>query len=60
MFSFTLSTEYTNQVFIHQFGLDVNIRFVEIDTGISVQSADFARSFTGSGFGAYVYLTMGF
>ena len=60
VFSFTLSTEYTNQVFIHQFGLDVNIRFVEIDTGISVQSADFARSFTGSGFGAYVYLTMGF
>ncbi len=60
VFTFTLSTEYTDQVFIHQFGASANIRFAKIDTGVSVQSADFMRSFTGSGFGAYVYMTMGF
>jgi len=60
VFTFTLSTEYTDQMFMHQFGFDVNVRFLEVSTGISVQSSDFLKSFIGSGFGGYVYMTFGF
>lgn len=55
-----LSTEYTDQVFIHQLGLALNLRFLEIDAGVSAQSANFFKSFTGSGFGAYAFATFGF
>ena len=55
-----LSTEYTDRVFVHQAGLSLNIRLIEITTGLSAQSSDFVKSFTGAGFGAYVYVTVGF
>ncbi|MCR5189027.1 MAG: hypothetical protein K6C97_08825 [Treponema sp.] len=60
VFTFKLTTEYTDQVFIHQFGMDINLRFIELDAGISAQSPDFLKSFTGAGFGGYVYVTLGF
>ncbi|MCR4579122.1 MAG: hypothetical protein K5681_02125 [Treponema sp.] len=56
----SLSTEYTEQVFIHQLGAVVNIRLVEIDAGISMQSTDFAKSWLVSGFGAYLVVCVGF
>lgn len=55
-----LSTEYTDRVFVHQAGLSLNVRLIEITTGVSAQSSDFVKSFTGAGFGAYVYVTVGF
>lgn len=54
------STQYTDQLFIHQLGSTVNIRVVQLDLGASFQSADFKKSFTFSGFGAYAYVTVGF
>lgn len=55
-----ISTEYTDQVFIHQVMLDFNVRFLELKTGVSLQSSSFEKSFSTSGFGAFVYLSLGF
>lgn len=55
-----LSTEYTDRVFIHQLGLSLNIRLIEVTAGVSAQSSDFVMSFTGAGFGAFAYVTVGF
>ncbi len=57
---FSASTAYKDQVFIHQLGTTVNIRFLQIDLGASLQSADFIKSCQGAGFGAYTYFTLGF
>lgn len=59
MFTFKLSSEYTDKVYIHQFGFDFNVRFIELDVGISAQSNDFVKSFTGTGLGAYAFITLG-
>ncbi|MCR4578983.1 MAG: hypothetical protein K5681_01405 [Treponema sp.] len=55
-----LSTEYTNQLFKHQLGTTVNVRVAQLDFGISSQSSSFKKSFEVAGFGAYVYMTVGF
>ena len=60
MLKISLSTEYTDQIFIHQLGTVVNIRLIEIDTGVSIQSSDFAKSWLVSGVGAYVVFCIGF
>ena len=54
------STQYVDQIFIHQLGGTVNLRIVQLDMGASLQSADFKKSFSFSGFGAYAYATVGF
>ena len=56
----SLSTEYTDRVFIHQLGTVFSLRFIEVDTGLSIQSSDFAKSFQVSGLGGYVVFCMGF
>lgn len=56
----TLSAEYTNQIFINQFALTFNFRVIQIDLGISLQSATFKKSFTNAGVGAYVVYSIGF
>jgi hypothetical protein len=56
----TLSTEYTDQVFVHQLGGVINIRLVEIDAGVSLQSTNFAKSWLVAGAGAYVVVCVGF
>lgn len=60
MLKLSLSTEYTDQLFIHQLGTVFNLRLVEIDAGVSLQSSDFAKSWLVSGAGAYVVVCVGF
>lgn len=60
IFKSTISTEYTNQIFINQLTMNFNFRVMEIDAGVSLQSADFAKSFSTSGLGAYVRYSIGF
>lgn len=55
-----LSTEYTDQIFKHQLGLTFNLRIIQIDTGVSLQSASFEKSFSTAGFGAYFVYSVGF
>ena len=60
IFRLGVSTEYTDQVFIHQVGTTVNIRLIQIDLGLSSQSSDFKKSWSVPGVGAYAYVTVGF
>ncbi|MCR4630822.1 MAG: hypothetical protein K5786_04255 [Treponema sp.] len=55
-----LSTEYTNQLFKHQLGTTINLRVVQLDLGISSQSAILKKSFEIAGLGGYMYFTVGF
>lgn len=57
---FNASTQYVDQIYIHQLGSTINLRIVQLDLGASLQSADFKKSFAFSGFGAYAYVTVGF
>lgn len=54
------STEYTDQVYKHQFGAGFNLRLLELDAGVSFQSASFTKSFAGSGMGGFVTISAGF
>lgn len=56
----TLSTEYTKQVYINQFVFDLNLRLLELETGVSLQSPSFLKSFTPAGVGAYICCSVGF
>ncbi len=58
--NFELSHSYIDQLFRNEFAVAVNIRLVEVDAGISLQSASFAKSFTGAGLGAFVTVSIGF
>lgn len=60
VFKLGVSSAYRDQVFIHQLGTTLNIRFIQLDVGGSLQSSNFKKSFTGAGAGAYVYVTVGF
>ncbi|MBR1640132.1 MAG: hypothetical protein IJ688_12165 [Treponema sp.] len=60
MLKLSLSTEYTDQVFVHQLGAVVNLRLVEVDAGVSMQSSSFTKSWLITGLGAYVVLCVGF
>ncbi len=56
----SLSTEYTDRVFKNQVAFGVNARIIEINAGISLQAANFSKSFTGSGLGAFVVVSVGY
>ena len=58
--SFSLSHSYMDEVFKNQFTVELNIRLLEVDAGVSFQSTNFAQSFTGAGVGAFVTLCVGF
>ncbi|MCR4630901.1 MAG: hypothetical protein K5786_04655 [Treponema sp.] len=60
MLKFSLSSEYTKQIFVQQAGFVLNLRIIEIDLGLSMQSSSFAKSWLGSGFGGYLVFSMGF
>ena len=60
LFKLGVSTQYTDQVFIHQLGTTFSLRFVQLDLGVSTQSSNFKKSFEGAGVGAYAYMTVGF
>lgn len=56
----SISTEYTNQIFKHQIAFGINIRLIEIDCGVSLQSTNLMKSFSNNGFGAYAIVSVGF
>lgn len=56
----SISTEYTSQIFKHQIALGINVRLIELDCGVSLQSTDFMKSFSNNGFGAYAIVSIGF
>lgn len=56
----SISTEYTNQIFKHQIAFGINIRLIEIDCGVSLQSTNLMKSFSNNGFGAYAIVSIGF
>ena len=60
IFKVGVSTQYKDQLFIHQIGTTVNVRVFQLDTGISTQSSSFTKSFAVAGVGAYAYVTVGF
>ena len=59
-FKLGVSTQYKDQVFIHQLGTTLSIRFVQLDLGVSTQSSSFKKSMEVAGLGAYAYVTVGF
>ena len=55
-----VSTEYTNQIFRHKIACVINLRIIEIDAGISLESSEFLKSFDFYGLGAQVGIILGF
>ena len=60
IFKVGVSTQYKDQLFIHQIGTTVNVRVFQLDMGISTQSSSFTKSLSVAGVGAYTYVTCGF
>ena len=60
LLSFEASHSYYDEIFKNEFKVAVNIRLVEVDAGVSLQSANFAKSFQGAGLGAFVSVALGF
>ncbi len=58
--SLSLSHSYMDELFKNELALALNIRLVEVDAGVSFQSPNFTKSFTGAGLGAFVTLCIGF
>lgn len=58
-FRMSLSTEYTNQIFIHQTNLAISLRAVEIDLGLGTEGPNFEKSFNLSGVRAYLGVAVG-
>lgn len=54
------SHSHYDEIFKNQIALELNIRLVEVDAGVSFQSASFAKSFSGAGLGAFVTVCVGF
>jgi len=60
IFKVRVSSEYTDQLFIHQLGTTLNVRVFQLDLGVSTQSSNFKKSLAVAGVGAYAYVSMGF
>ena len=58
--SVEVSHSRMDEIYKNELALALNIRLVELDAGVSFQSADFAKSFQGAGVGAYVTVAIGF
>ncbi|NLC92925.1 MAG: hypothetical protein GX677_05600 [Treponema sp.] len=56
----TLSTEYTDQLFIHQLMVTLNLRFLQVDVGAALSAKNFFDSFNVKGLGVYAAATIGF
>ena len=54
------SHSYYDEIFKNEVVLALNIRLAEVDAGVSLQSANFAKSFSGAGLGAFVTVCLGF
>ena len=60
IFKVGVSTQYRDQVFIHQIGTTLNLRVFQLDLGVSTQSTSFKKSMSVAGMGVYTYVTFGF
>lgn len=60
VFKAGISTEYTEEVFKHNFDLSLNLRIIQLDVGVTLQSASFVKSLSGTGYGVHLYYSMGF
>jgi hypothetical protein len=60
LLSAQFSTEYIDRVFAHSFIASLNLRLIQFDAGVSFSSINFVKSFTGSGVGAFVSVSVGF
>ena len=58
--SLSLSHSYLDEIFKNEVALALNIRLIEVDAGISLQSPSFTKSFSGAGLGAFVTVCVGF
>jgi hypothetical protein len=58
--SLELSHEHMDEVYRNALSLAFNIRLAEVDAGVSMQSTNFTKSFTGAGIGAFVTVCVGF
>ncbi len=56
----TLSTQYYEQLFIHQFEVSLNARILELVFAINAQASDFIRSCSGGGVGGFVAVKIGY
>lgn len=54
-----ISTAYLRQIFVHEVTFMLNTRVLELDAGLSVQSPNFIKSFTGHGIGAKFSVKLG-
>ena len=57
---FAASTQYYEQLFIHQLDFSTNARVLELIFAINTQSTDFIRSCCGGGIGGMVGVRLGF
>ena len=60
MIGFNLSTSYQNQLFMHNIGLILNFRVLEVDINAVFQGSNFEQSLKGSGFGCIIAAKVGF
>jgi hypothetical protein len=60
IFSVSLGTDYRERLWSHNLGLMLNLRVVELDLGVGLQSQDFAGSFRIEGARAFLGLRLGF
>jgi hypothetical protein len=60
VFSLSLATGYREKVWRHGLNLMLNLRVLELDLGVSLQSQDFAGSFRIQGAGAHAGVRLGF
>jgi len=58
--SLELSHEHMDEVYKNALALSLNIRLVEVDAGVSFQSPNFTKSFSGAGLGAFATVAIGF
>jgi hypothetical protein len=60
VFSLALTTGYREKIWHHGLGLMLNLRVLQLDLGVALQSPDFAGSFRIQGAGVVVGLRLGF
>ncbi len=56
----TISTEFTDEIYIQRLVGVLNLRAFELDTGISLQSPTLTKSFSLAGLGVYIGTAFGF
>jgi hypothetical protein len=60
LFSVSLGTGYTELIWKHWLGINLNLRFVELNLGLSLRSQEFTESFKLNGLGLSLGLHIGF